>query len=260
VCLELGRIDDVDATFVNGRRIGQTGTPPPHYRSAWDTYRRYAVPAETLNWGGENVLAIRVYDGGGDGGFWSVRGERLPARWIAAAQSDWWTVALVNWGDDPQDISVALAALGIDAAHCTVYDVWANVPLPSVTDTLAAHIAPHSALVAGLRPIADRPRIIGTTRHIVQGAVDLAREDWDPASRTLRAQSVNLDDRAYTVTIAVPEGMRAGPCESDPPCVVRELVPGFVVVEWEAGRPRGEMDWVLHFPLPPAPRGATSAP
>src|SRR5205823_2236608 len=60
--LELGKVDDVDETFLNGVKLGATGAFPPNYRSEWQAYRRYRIPVDALNWGGENVLAVRVYD------------------------------------------------------------------------------------------------------------------------------------------------------------------------------------------------------
>lgn len=58
--LELGMIDDCDETWVNGRPVGRT--------CGWDTPRRYRLPAGTLQ-AGENVVAVRVLDTGGAGGF-----------------------------------------------------------------------------------------------------------------------------------------------------------------------------------------------
>src|SRR5204862_352511 len=39
IFLELGKIDDVDQTFLNGVKVGQTGEFPPDYRGEWSTYR-----------------------------------------------------------------------------------------------------------------------------------------------------------------------------------------------------------------------------
>ncbi len=65
--LELGRIDDADETYFNGHLIGSTGGFPPDYFTAHDYERRYAIPMEYIN-KGKNVIAIRVYDEGGEGG------------------------------------------------------------------------------------------------------------------------------------------------------------------------------------------------
>jgi beta-galactosidase len=66
--LLLGCIDDVDETFLNGQRIGGTGSFPPDYRTAYDTPRRYRVPASLIRGDGSDMLAVRVFDGNGNGG------------------------------------------------------------------------------------------------------------------------------------------------------------------------------------------------
>ncbi len=59
--LHLGPIDDFDWTFFNGREIGRT--------SVFNAPRHYEVPAELVQ-AGDNVIAVRVLDTGGNGGFY----------------------------------------------------------------------------------------------------------------------------------------------------------------------------------------------
>ncbi len=59
--LALGPIDDIDTTWVNGVEVGESGF--------YNTVRRYKVPAGVLR-AGRNVVAVRVIDHGGGGGFW----------------------------------------------------------------------------------------------------------------------------------------------------------------------------------------------
>ncbi|MFQ6130726.1 MAG: glycoside hydrolase N-terminal domain-containing protein [Armatimonadota bacterium] len=66
--LELGAIDDCDETFVNGAKVGGTGTMPPTVRTAWNAQRRYPVPPQHVRFGAHNLIAVRVYDSGGQGG------------------------------------------------------------------------------------------------------------------------------------------------------------------------------------------------
>ncbi len=66
--LELGRIDDVDEVYFNGKLIGTTGGFPPDYFTAYNYGRRYLIPIEHVNKNGKNVIAVRVYDEGGEGG------------------------------------------------------------------------------------------------------------------------------------------------------------------------------------------------
>ena len=58
----LGKIDDVDQVFINGRSIGSMGSFPPMYSSAWDLERIYHIPENVVH-SGTNLIAIRVYDG-----------------------------------------------------------------------------------------------------------------------------------------------------------------------------------------------------
>ena len=60
--LELGPIDDMDTTWVNGVRVGGHEDAGHH-----TTYRRYKVPAGVVV-PGTNTIAVRVLDTGGPGG------------------------------------------------------------------------------------------------------------------------------------------------------------------------------------------------
>ncbi len=69
----LAKIDDSDAAYLNGVKFGQTGTFPDDasgYVTRWNWWRRYTIPTNhpALRWDAENVVAVRVYDGGGAGG------------------------------------------------------------------------------------------------------------------------------------------------------------------------------------------------
>jgi hypothetical protein len=70
--LILGAVDDADETYFNGVKIGQTGTfPLPgslDYKVAFAAKRSYPVPHKLVRFGEENVIAVKVYDGGGLGG------------------------------------------------------------------------------------------------------------------------------------------------------------------------------------------------
>lgn len=67
--LSIGRIDDVDITYLNGFEIGRTGLFPPNFSTAYHVFREYIIQGSQLN-NENNVLAIRMFD------------ERLLGGWL----------------------------------------------------------------------------------------------------------------------------------------------------------------------------------
>lgn len=87
--LLLGRIDDVDEVWLNGKRIGATGEMPEHGGSFFDNssylkMRAYYIPRTLLHSDAANVLAVRIFDGFMHGGIYQgpiglVRQDRFRA-------------------------------------------------------------------------------------------------------------------------------------------------------------------------------------
>ncbi|MCU0369850.1 MAG: acetylxylan esterase [Bacteroidales bacterium] len=69
--LLLGRIDDVDFTYLNGELIARNGKLPPHYVTKWNVDRVNRVPAGKIRWDQPNTIAVRVFDLLGGGGIYS---------------------------------------------------------------------------------------------------------------------------------------------------------------------------------------------
>lgn len=74
----LAHVNDVDATYLNGKKIGQTGGFPEDaggYQSKWPAVREYhlALNDPAIHWDADNVIAVRDYDGGGTGGIFMGR-------------------------------------------------------------------------------------------------------------------------------------------------------------------------------------------
>ena len=65
LALSLGPIDDFDVTYWNGERVGSTGAETPEF---WSVPRQYKVPGRLVK-AGRNLIAVRVFDRYGSGGF-----------------------------------------------------------------------------------------------------------------------------------------------------------------------------------------------
>ncbi len=64
-------IDDTDEIYVNGKLIGKSGLFPPYYITAYYEERNYFIPSNYINYEGENVISVRVYDAQLSGGIMS---------------------------------------------------------------------------------------------------------------------------------------------------------------------------------------------
>jgi sialate O-acetylesterase len=74
--LSLGALDDFDVTYFAGEEVGHTGVETPSYYSV---PRRYTVPGRLVK-PGRAVIAVRVFDHYGDGGFVGSGAELRLAR------------------------------------------------------------------------------------------------------------------------------------------------------------------------------------
>jgi alpha-L-fucosidase 2 len=95
--LHLGKIDDCDETYVNGTKVGATGSMPPNVKTAWNAQRAYKVPAKAVRPGGLNLIAVRVYNDGGGAGI--VSGPLALA--CEAGQLELAGTWQISKGDDP---------------------------------------------------------------------------------------------------------------------------------------------------------------
>ena len=80
--LYLGKIDDVDQTYFNGKLIGETGSFPPQYVTQWEKQRIYTIPEKEVQWDKENVIAVRIYNLVGGMGMWEGPYSFEPLGWI----------------------------------------------------------------------------------------------------------------------------------------------------------------------------------
>jgi hypothetical protein len=71
--LILGRIDDADEVYFNNVLIGFSGSFPPDYSSAFNTWRQYPIPEGLIKYDSKNLISVRVFDSQLSGGI--IEGE-----------------------------------------------------------------------------------------------------------------------------------------------------------------------------------------
>jgi len=119
-------------------------------------------------------------------------------------------VAFFNWGKTPANIVCPLEKLGLRTdAEYVAFDFWKNQFLPTLRGELSATLPPGSCRVLTLRPVAEHPQLISTSRHITQGLLEVLEETWDAAARTLRGRSRVVANDPYELRVVVPVGERS---------------------------------------------------
>jgi hypothetical protein len=115
-------------------------------------------------------------------------------------------VGLFNWQETESDqITLDLDRLDLDPTLSYVaFDFWADRFLPRFTRKLDQTLEPASCAVLAIRPAADHPQLLSTSRHITQGLVDVLKERWDTATRTLSGTSRVVAGDPYELRIATP--------------------------------------------------------
>jgi len=117
-------------------------------------------------------------------------------------------VGLFNWDEKgPARLALPVGRIGLPKARGYVaFDYWADRFLPPLAGTLEAEVSAGSCRVLAVRPAADHPQVVSTSRHITQGVVDLVEERWDSVARTLSGTSRLVAGDPYEVRIVAGGG------------------------------------------------------
>ncbi len=140
---------------------------------------------------------------------WHVKDARGPARRDI--------VALFNWEDKRSwEVDYPTDRIGLPKAERYVaYDFWGNRLLPPFTGRLKGTLPPSSCLILAVRPAADHPQLISTSRHVTQGMIDVTGEKWDAATATLSGTSKLVPGDLYELRIATGGKWKAVSVESN---------------------------------------------
>ena len=115
VVLNLPCVDDADVTYLNGVQIGSTGQLPDNpsgYVSQWAAERKYNVNVADLDFNGDNVLAVRMWNDTGAGGMFmdASLGKKDPVSVYVPSRLDGLTISVdEQMAKDGKILNVKLA-------------------------------------------------------------------------------------------------------------------------------------------------------
>jgi hypothetical protein len=121
----------------------------------------------------------------------------------------WDVVALFNWSDTAaRTFELSPAKLGLQGAAWVVMDAWAGRLLHAGDGQVAVEVPPGACRVVSFWPDLGRPQLVGTSRHLTQGAVDLESLAWDASRSRLTGTSQVVGGDPYRLRFYVPEGWK----------------------------------------------------
>jgi len=118
-------------------------------------------------------------------------------------------LGLFNWDAKDQSIGCSAAKAGLDPAKTYhAFDFWDKAPLPSFHGEFKFDVPGESCRVIAVRAADGHPVLVGTSRHVTQGIVDVSAETWNSGSRELAATSRIVSNDPCELRIA---GLADGP-------------------------------------------------
>lgn len=120
----------------------------------------------------------------------------------------WELLGVLNYGDDPLVLPVALARLGLDpAGQYRLWEFWNEQYLGVITGELRAVVPPRSARLYRISAWTGHPWILGTDMHVWQGALELSDIVWDQSRMTLSGRATRPAGETGSLFIAAPPGL-----------------------------------------------------
>lgn len=124
---------------------------------------------------------------------------------------DWTVVSHNAWKTTPAK-SVPLAQLGIVNGKYLAFDFWKQKFLGIVDSKVSFDaLTEGHCQVVSLRPVTEHPQILGTERHISQGAFDLDNVKWD---KNVLSGSYRVGPgQKWSLSVYVPKGYKIASSE-----------------------------------------------
>jgi len=226
VDLILGKIGDVDETYVNGIRVGGTGSLPPNFQSAADRERCYRVPAGIVHGDGTDLVAVRVFNASTNGGIYAVGkavariGPFEPSSSEGGASTGH-VLGGTGWYRRHFRLSPVEAGKSVSVRFDGVYmdaDVWVNGYLlgnhPYGYTGFAYDLTPHLKPAGEENVLAVRVRNEGKNSRWYSGS-GIYRHVWLTVTDPLRVglwgvcvttPRVSRDEASVTVTTTIENG------------------------------------------------------
>ena len=98
----------------------------------------------------------------------------------------WYIAGICNLTSAPEKVSLDLQKdLDLPSGNYAVFDFWNKKYLGIFSDEISFDLPPGASAALRLTPVENKPILIGSTRHLMQGAVELENCSFDEKNKTL---------------------------------------------------------------------------
>ncbi len=132
--------------------------------------------------------------------------HELPTTWLVTdtrqgVRRD--VIGVFNQETNALTIDWSCAKLGLDPAqNYYAFDFWSNSPAPSFQGDFECGVPPTACRILAVRRMEKHPVLVSTSRHVTQGIVDVASEEWNADKKTLAGVSQIIGNDPYELRVA----------------------------------------------------------
>lgn len=167
---------------------------------------------------------------------WTLKNERM-------------TVAgLFNWKEKESDaVECRFEEMGLAASkEYEAFEFWSNRYLGKIKDGWTATLDSASCQVVALRESKPYPQVISTSRHITQGLMDIASEQWNPKAKELTIKARVISSDPYELRITLPDKYQLKRVMAGGEQVETDTAKGYCRVRVLPSA-TGEVEWKVQF-------------
>ncbi|MFA6450311.1 MAG: alpha-galactosidase [bacterium] len=128
---------------------------------------------------------------------WTLTDKRASVRRDVLGLFNWDSESAATFKFEPEKA-------GLPAAESYIgFDFWNDKFIEPFT-TIDFEVPKGDCRIIAVKPVADRPQVISSNRHITQGIVDIENESWD--GNAISGFSDIVGGEAYELRVIAPEG------------------------------------------------------
>jgi len=139
----------------------------------------FIVSDDTARWGPEELLLLSQSLPHASGlplctDVWKREKPMYMRTAMTDAAGDYFLALVINWSDEAEDLAIDFGELMLPEGRWHVCEFWTGEYMGELTGSVQVKgVAPHGCALARLTRAEDRPRLIGSSANLSQGAAEL---------------------------------------------------------------------------------------